>query len=144
MRLWQRLVATLLLMIFVPASLAAALPLVYCYGADGHRGFELVEGSPDFTVRQTYLVVEDADHHGTSVTTRGGCVDVEVVCLTSLTQRGADGKAVPSKAPRGKSSYVASGHVRWPSLSDMDITSGPRPPVVIDRLAQRCTVVLLI
>ena len=142
MRLWQRLVATLLLIVFVPASLAAALPLVYCYGADGHRAIEFVESAPHHDARRAHAATKDA-HLGMSVGMRGGCVDVEVVPLTSVSQRGPDGKAVPCKWSPSSTAIFADS-VCWSNLSNLNLPRWPRTAIVIDRLASHRTVVLLI
>jgi hypothetical protein len=40
MRLWHRIIALLLALQFAPSGLLAAMPLVWCIGADGHAGIE--------------------------------------------------------------------------------------------------------
>jgi len=40
MRQWRRLLASLLLLVFAPSSVFAAMPLVWCVGSDGHRAVE--------------------------------------------------------------------------------------------------------
>ena len=142
MRLWQRLVATLLLIVFVPASLVAALPLVYCHGADGHRAIEFVESAPHHEGGRGYVATNDA-HLGMSVGKRGSCVDFEVVPLTGVSQRGADGKATPYKWSPSSTAIFAD-NVCWSNFSDLNIPRWPPGAIVIDRLASHRTVVLLI
>lgn len=40
MRRWQRAIAVLLMIVFAPATVLAAMPLELCLGADGHRAIE--------------------------------------------------------------------------------------------------------
>ena len=40
MRLWRRLLTGLLLLVFAPSSVFAAMPVVWCVGSDGHRAVE--------------------------------------------------------------------------------------------------------
>lgn len=40
MHIWRRALAVVLLMVFLPASVLAAVPLTVCFGADGHRAIE--------------------------------------------------------------------------------------------------------
>lgn len=42
MSLWQRAIAIVTLMVFLPASVLAGTPLRYCVGDDGHRAIEFV------------------------------------------------------------------------------------------------------
>lgn len=49
MHRWQRFVAALFLVVFVPANVLAALPLVYCISASGHRALEFVSSIPGYS-----------------------------------------------------------------------------------------------
>ena len=53
MGLWRRVIAIIVLMVFLPASVLAGTPLRLCVGDDGHRAIEFVLGSEHHA---------DADH----------------------------------------------------------------------------------
>lgn len=66
----QRIVAVIMLLAFLPTSIAAALPLVYCIGADGHRAVE-------------YLDCAEHNHAAPSATTEAAdqqsrCIDLKL------------------------------------------------------------------
>ena len=139
---FRRIIAVLLLMAFVPASMAAALPLVYCFGADGHRGIELVQSAP----HHVDAAVQPSDHpeHGAAIEEAAeGCTDYKVTSLAGFAPCGFDLKSVLSKAPPIPPAIFA------------NRSSWRRPPKALprmcqfaaclaDRLALRRTVVLLI
>jgi hypothetical protein len=96
MRRWQRKIATLLLLVFVPANIAYALPLVYCLGTDGHRAIELAQGVGSHCVERGQLHATDlsVEGHDASAENSGDhCVDAKLVTPGQHVQRTADGKA---------------------------------------------------
>lgn len=67
----QRIVAVIMLLAFLPTSIAAALPLVYCIGADGHRAVEY------------HLICAEHNHAAPSATTEAAdqhsrCIDLKL------------------------------------------------------------------
>ena len=97
MRRWQRKIATLLLLVFLPANVAYALPLVYCLGTDGHRAIELAQGVGSHCVERGQLHAPDlsVEGHDASAENSGDhCVDAKLVTPGQNVQRTADGKAV--------------------------------------------------
>jgi hypothetical protein len=98
MRSWQRLVAAFLLLAFVPASVAAALPLVFCLGADGHRAIELVQSTPHHAVQDSRAEA-DGLHGSATVDLAGGCVDFKIISSATVSQRSVDFKPTLSKTP---------------------------------------------
>jgi hypothetical protein len=143
MRFWQRLVAATLLITFVPASVAAALPLVYCFGADGHRSVEFVQSTPHHVAAG----VQPSDHseHGAAIEeAAGGCIDYKVTSLAGFAPCGIDLKSVLSKAPPLTPVIFAdrsSWRVRHQAHHPRTCRSAA---CVADPLALRRTVVLLI
>lgn len=75
MRVLQRTIAIILMLALLPSSIAAALPLVYCIGADGHRAIEPYHASHNHGVAQTSS--EDSLEHS-------GCIDVELATIARL------------------------------------------------------------
>jgi hypothetical protein len=140
MSLWRQLIAIVLLIAFVPATFAAALPLVYCFGADGHRAIELLDaGTHHATEHAERLSSTDP---GPGVEAPKGCVDIDIVSLASLPQPSSLIKSLPSKSPVPHWATIAAiqdGH--W-SLSAVDRRERAKPDV--DHLASHRTIVLLI
>lgn len=141
MRLWRQLIAAILVIAFVPATLLAALPLVYCLGADGHRAVELLNAAPHHSVEHTAPHTVQSGHGG-AVDAPEGCVDIELLALASTMQRSPDSKsALHSAAPQ-----VAAGAVidfSWMMAGPPPVPSWHRQRVAIDYLAWHRTVVLL-
>ncbi len=141
MRLWRQLIAAILVIAFVPATLLAALPLVYCLGADGHRAVELLNAAPHHSVEHTAPHTALAGH-GVAVDAPGGCVDIELVSLASTMQRSPDSKStLQSAAPQ-----VAPGAVidlGWTMTGLPPVPSWHHQRVTIDYMASHRTVVLL-
>ena len=78
MQAWRRVIAALLILVFAPASVLAAVPLQLCLGNDGHRAIETAF-APDH-----HLTSQHAGHtHSTehvffdhSAKSGSDCVDV--------------------------------------------------------------------
>lgn len=141
MRFWQRFVAAILLIAFVPASIAAALPLVYCFGADGHRGIELVQSTPHHVDSD----VQPSDHseHGAAVEAAEGCIDYKVTSLAGFAPRGIDLKSVLSKSPPIAPAIFAD-RSSWRAPPQASPRTCHSAASVAEPLALRRTVVLLI
>lgn len=137
MRLWQRLVAILLVVAFVPATLAAAIPLVYCPGADGYPGIEVAQ--PLHQAREHHA----AGTHEAATATPNGCIDVDVLSFASVPQRGADAKSASCKpSPQPLALLV---HERFaPSSIVRAVLVIRGQSRAIDRLAAHRTIVLQI
>ncbi len=137
MRLWQRLVAILLVVAFVPATLAAAIPLVYCPGADGYPGIEVAQ-----PLHQARAHADPGGAHAATATP-SGCIDVDVLSFASVPQRGADAKTASCKpSPQPLALRVHEGFA--PSSVVRAVLVIPGPPRAIDRLAAHRTIVLQI
>ena len=133
--------AALLLMAFVPASVAAAIPLVLCHGADGHRAIELVQGSPHHFGGRTRLETAKSAESPFVSGTSADCVDYRLLSLAQASQRTADIKpAVSNPLPTPAFTRTASMFVR--AFRKAPYRSRPPSPA-IDRLASRRTIVLL-
>lgn len=138
MRLWQRLIAIFMVIIFVPATLAAGMPLVYCPGADGHPGIEFAHAQADRpNIAAAAVIFTDAGLRDVAAAAPAGCVDVKLLSFTSVPQRSADIKIVPGKSPV------------LPGLALIRPDSAPRAEplrrlasITADVLAARRTVVL--
>ena len=63
MNLWQRAIAILVLMVFLPASVLAGTPLRLCVGDNGHRAIEFVLTSDHHQVEEHH---EDCSNPGQS------------------------------------------------------------------------------
>jgi len=140
MRVLQRIVATIILLAFLPTSIAAALPLVYCIGADGHRAVEYIgcddhaHGAPGATAQKTSV-----EHQK--------CIDLKYAPVAQLVQRDAKGDlALADDFPPLSKVVLASADL---PLAD----EGPSQPKVaalgaqrgaIDYLTAHKTIVLLI
>jgi hypothetical protein len=76
---WRCLVALLTLLAFLPASVLAAMPVVWCVGADGHHGIEYSIGGlgPHTVHHPRPNVAEPQD--GNSTTDEGGCQDWQLM-----------------------------------------------------------------
>jgi hypothetical protein len=87
---WHRIIVVLLLVTFTPASVFAAMPLVWCMGQDGHRAVEykasrshvahVAVGSKYDDVAQ--VVSEDKGH---------GCHDRQVIDKAKTAKAPTDG-----------------------------------------------------
>lgn len=144
MGFWQRLVATILLLAFIPASLAAAMPLVYCLGADGHRAVEFVQSTPHHGDRHIHVSTNHAQSESMLVGSEG-CIDYKLVTLNGVPQRSLDLKHVVVKLPSALD--VAAQTVRTPRHSEREIRRKQRCDGdfrSIDHLAPHRTTVLLI
>jgi hypothetical protein len=141
MRLWRQLIAAILVIAFVPATLLAALPLVYCLGADGHRAVELLNAAPHHSVEHTAPHTVQSGHGG-AVDAPEGCVDIELLALASTMQRSSDSKsALHSAAPQVAACAVID--FSWTMAGPPPVPSWHRQRVAIDYLASHRTVVLL-
>ncbi len=141
MRLWRQLIAAILVIAFVPATLLAALPLVYCLGTDGHRAVELLNAAPHHSVEHTAPHTAQSSHGG-AVDAPESCVDIELVSLASTMQRSPDSKYALCKTP----SQAAGGAVidlSWTMAAPLPVPSWHRQRVTIDYMASHRTVVLL-
>ncbi len=97
MRRWQRKIATLLLLVFLPANTASALPLVYCLGTDGHRAIAFAQGVASHCGERGPLRTTDVSVRGHDFTAGNlddRCVDAKLLPPGQNVQRTADGKTV--------------------------------------------------
>lgn len=90
MQLWRKALALILLMVFLPATVLAAMPVKLCVGADGHRAIEIAIGG---------------DHHGAAVDVGSDldvlttsvelpdCVDFDVMTVASSAIRHSGGQS---------------------------------------------------
>lgn len=144
MGFWQRLVATVLLLAFIPASVAAALPIVYCLGDDGHRAVEFVQHAPHHGAEHTGAAV-DHPEHGAVLEASDRCVDYKLVTLNGVPQRSPDLKHVVTKLPPAPAAIAT---LRAPAIDGGNASSRYRPRQKyegwVDRLASHRTTVLLI
>lgn len=134
----QRIVAVIILLAFLPMSIAAALPLVYCIGADGHRAVEYLDGCE-----------HDHSHPRSSTTEASGhqspCVDLELAPTAHVVRADAKafsvvgvGAAPPMMAPISSASMKR--NTLWTRLRHLSIRAG-QP---VDYLAAHRTIVLII
>lgn len=144
MGFWRRLVATILLLVFIPASIAAGLPLVYCLGADGHRAIELVQNAPHHGARHVRTAVDHSDH-GAALEGSDDCVDYKLVTLNGLPQRSSDLKHAVTRLPPAPASIAT---YREPAIDDGYTSMHLRPSWgyerSVDRLVSHRTTVLRI
>lgn len=144
MRFWQRLAVTVLLTIFVPASIAAGVPLVYCLGADGHRAIEFVQNAPHHGAEHVRTAVDHSDH-GAVLGGSDHCVDYKLVTLNAVPQRSSDLKhAVTRLTPAPAAIAIC----KKPAIDGGDPSARCRPrreyERLVDRLASHRTTVLRI
>lgn len=138
MRLWQRLIAIFLVITFVPATLAAAMPLVYCPGADGHPGIELAYAQSNWPDASAPTSAK-AWLRDMATVAPADCVDVKLLSFTSVPQRSADAKNLPGKSP-----VLFGVEVVGPDLAQRTEVFPRLISTAIDRLAAHRTVVLQI
>lgn len=144
MGFWQRIVATILLLAFIPASLAAAMPVVYCLGADGHRAVEFVQAAPHHVNRHIHASTNHTQSDSVLVGSEG-CVDYKLVTLNGVPQRSSDLKHAVVKLPSALD--VSAQTFRTPRHSDREAARKRRCDGAmrsIDHLASHRTTVLLI
>jgi len=87
---WRRFVAVLLLLAFVPSSMLAAMPLVWCVGDDGHRAIEYAVSSGTKHLHHRALGVQGDDAVLGTLPDDDGCQDWQLM-----------GKAKTAKAANG-------------------------------------------
>lgn len=143
MGFWQRLVATILLLTFIPASLAAAMPIVYCFGADGHRGIELVQSTPHHGIEHDHV---DAGHGelGAALSQSDDCVDYKVVSISGVPPRALDLKLAVETMPAPLVATIPTCRAPGHHVSDARHRQSPGNVPSIDHLASHRTTVLLI
>lgn len=134
----QRIVAVIILLAFLPTSIAAALPLVYCIGADGHRAVEYLNGSEHDHSHPRSTNTEAAGH-------QSPCVDLELAPVANVVR--SDVK-VSSFVSAGAAPPIAA------LISSIGITNDPlwtrlrylgsRAGMPVDYLAAHRTTVLII
>ena len=81
MSLWQRAIAIVTLVVFLPASVLAGTPLRYCVGDDGHRAIEFVLTSNHHAAAQHGHAVDcndPAEHHAAP---SSGCSDTPLLSV---------------------------------------------------------------
>lgn len=141
----RRLIATCLLLCFVPASLASALPLVYCLGSDGHRAIELLESASHHCIdERRHSVARVSDRCAADRTTRN-CIDLRLVPNAQISQRTTQPDAAVSGGIEDLSVQVRIA----PEISAAWQESGPawvidNAAVANNQLAALKTIVLLI
>ncbi len=141
----RRLITACLLFCFVPASLASALPLVFCLGSDGHRAIELLESAPHHCIdERRHSVARVSDQFAASGTIRD-CIDLRLVPDAQISQRTAEPDAVLSGGIEDLSVPVRIA----PEISAAWQESGPawvsdNAAVANNQLAALKTIVLLI
>lgn len=141
----RRLIATCLLLCFVPASLASALPLVYCLGSDGHRAIELLESAPHHCIdERRHAVARVSDRCAAGRTTRN-CIDLRLVPNAQISQRTAQPDAAVSGGIEDPAVHVRIAPENLAAWQE----SGPawvidNAAVANNQLAELKTIVLLI
>ncbi len=87
MHFWRKSLALLLLMVFLPATVLAAMPVKLCVGADGHRAIESAIGGDHHEAAVD--VASDSDLLTASVELPD-CVDFDVMTLASAIRHSGD------------------------------------------------------
>lgn len=144
MRVLRRICAAMILLAFLPASIAAALPLVYCVGANGHHAIEYVgTGSHDHGAPWS---ASDGASGKASVEHRT-CIDFQLTPVAQAAPR--DAKAGLASAGESPSplKYVipADAECRFPQPPGRrKLAAHGTPGIAIDYLTAHRTIVLLI
>src|SRR5215470_6954515 len=113
---WHRLIVVLLLVTFTPASVLAAMPLVWCMGQDGHRAVEYKASRS----HDTHLAVgskHDDVAQAVSEDKGDGCHDRQLV-----------DKAKTAKAPAG-------GLLPFSLRNVIELRLSPQPVVTASKLS---------
>lgn len=89
---WRNIVALLLILVFPPSSVLAAMPVVWCIGADGHRAVEISIGVGAKHVDHRALggdrtTLEDADTQPVD----DSCQDRQLLDKSKVCAAGDDG-----------------------------------------------------
>ncbi len=100
MTAWRRAIAILLLLLFAPATVLAAIPAQMCVGADGHRAIESrLAPKHHKLVSHAYIglheqsgVTHDPSSSATGYTTVAdlGCVDIQLQVASQFAPRKND------------------------------------------------------
>lgn len=131
----RKLVALLLLALFVPASTANALPLVWCSTPSDHNAIELFHSFPEISGPTAKVAPSWSQPSGG----HGDCIDYFVTqAVQSLAKASLVAPPSPDSSPQDLSTGLE--HHTRSALSGSLI-----PPVLVsNQLAQLRTVVLLI
>jgi len=93
---WQRLVALLMVLVFVPSTVLAAMPLTWCIGADGHRAIEFAAGGAvKHDNHQALLHVEPASTASQSAGDSEDCRHWQLLEKTKVAQHDGQGLLTP-------------------------------------------------
>jgi hypothetical protein len=129
MQSWRKFLALIVVMVFAPATVVAAMPLHLCFGADGHRA---IEGG--FTAE--YTSAENADIHigkaGTShFKAPSDCVDLPLIKIGAQAHARADTKKAESHPLNGVSLDAVSVNV---DVSRRDMSCNAHAKWAYDRV----------
>lgn len=85
MLVWRKALALLTLMVFLPATVLAAMPVKLCLGADGHRAIESMIGGGHHV--STAHHNSDADSATENLNAPADCVDRSILTVASTAVR---------------------------------------------------------
>lgn len=129
MLLWRKVLAAILLMVFLPATVLAAMPVQLCLGADGHRAIESAIGgnhhdtaaNDDINIDATKVFVQVPD-----------CVDLSILTIATTSARSAGEQSKSSSLDKmppavliSHVAHISQPVVRWPSglrSAEADVT----------------------
>lgn len=138
---WRRAIALVMLVVMLPASVLAAMPMRFCEGSDGHRALEFVVAGAHHVDDQAVQADGDADHDA-AVTTGADCRDTPIFGSLRLANRTSD--ATQDHAFKSLAVLVAPAAVPTPQALRGASCPAPAKSTRVDpRLAAQRTVVLL-
>lgn len=84
MQFWRKALALVLLMVFLPATVLAAMPVKLCFGADGHRAIENSIGG----AHHDMAAADSVDAEGaTAAVEPPDCVDFSILTIATTSIR---------------------------------------------------------
>lgn len=84
MQLWRKALALVLLMVFLPATVLAVMPVELCLGSDGHRAIESSIGGTHHDMAAAGSVDADATM---ALVELPDCVDISILTIATASVR---------------------------------------------------------
>ena len=112
MHTWRKILALIVVMVFAPATVVAAMPLHLCFGADGHRAIEGVFNAEHTKAENSNIHIEkDGASHFKAP---ADCVDFPLMKIGAPAHARADAKKADSHPLNGVTTDAVCANVYGP------------------------------
>lgn len=99
MQSWRKFLALIVVMVFAPVTVAAAMPLHLCFGADGHRAIEGVFNTEHTKAENAGIHIEKAGAF--HINAPSDCIDFPLMKIGAQANARADAKKADNQPSFG-------------------------------------------